>query len=352
MHEQWRWSDLAFGLAFILAFVAFLRVLLPFLGPLVLAIFVVSLLSPLYERLASGLGGRRRIAAAIASLGVLLAVIVPSVLVAFLLVAEAVELVGRLADLLGEGTFPQRLGRLSGLLSPVFQRMEALGIAEAIRSTAAQFGTLLSRQIGPALGALTEIGIGSFILVIGLYYLFQDGPALFEEIVEITPMDPAYAREVGADLAAVLRSLFLATFFTAIVQGALGLIAFAIVGLPEALAWAALMAFFSILFSLVPILGTGLVWVPVAVWLFVQGRWIAGLFILGWGLFVLGSVDNVIRPLITRATGSLHPLLVLLTVFGGLSFFGPIGAILGPLVGAVAAAFLRVWIRDVRPQLE
>src|SRR5690606_6763864 len=125
-----------------------------------------------------------------------------------------------------------------------------------------------------------------------------------------------------------------------------------IVGLPEALAWAALMAFFSILFSLVPILGTGLVWVPVAVWLFVQGRWIAGLFILGWGLFVLGSVDNVIRPPITRATGSLHPLLVLLTVFGGLSFFGPIGAILGPLVGAVAAAFLRVWIRDVRPQLE
>jgi predicted PurR-regulated permease PerM len=352
MHEKWRWSDLAFGLAFLLAFVAFLRVLLPFLGPLVLAILVVSLLSPLYERLANRLGGRRRIAAFIASLGVLLAVIAPSLLVGFLLLEQAVELAGRLVELLGEGTFPERLGRLGGVVAPIYERLEALGIADALRAAAAQIGTLLSKQIGPALGALVDIGIGSFILVIGLYYLFQDGSALFEELVEITPMDPAYAREVGADLAAVLRSLFLATFFTALVQGVLGLVAFAIVGLPHALAWAALMAFFSILFSLIPILGTGLVWVPVAVWLFVQGRWIAGLFILGWGLLVLGSVDNVIRPLITRATGSLHPLLVLLTVFGGLAFFGPIGAILGPLVGAVAAAFVRVWIRDVRPQLE
>ena len=351
MNRRWQWSDLAYGLAFLLAFLGFLRVLSPFLGPLVLAALVVALVSPLYERMAHRLGGRRRLAALLASVGVLLAVVLPSVLVAFLLVEQAAELLGRLATLLGEGSLTERLGRLGWLFSPVVERLEALGIAEALRGALGQLGTLLSHQIGPALGALAELGIGTFILLVGIYYLFQDGPALFEEIVEIVPMDPAHAREMGADLAAVLRSLFLATFFTGIVQGILGFVAFAIVDVPQALAWAALMAFCSILFSLVPLLGTGLVWVPVAIWLFLQGRWIAGLFILGWGLLVLGSVDNVIRPLVTRATGSLHPLLVLVTVLGGVSLFGPLGAILGPLVGAVAAAFVRVWIRDVRPRL-
>ena len=351
MERQWQWSDLAFGLAFLLAFLAFLRVLLPFLAPLVLAALVVALVSPVYERLARRLGGRRRLAALLASLGVLFAVVFPSLLVAFLLIEQAAELLGRLATVLGEGSLGDRLGRLGWFLSPVLERLEALGIADAVRGALGQLGTLLSRQIGPALGALAEIGIGTFILLVGIYYLFQDGPALFEEIVEIVPMDRAYAREVGADLTAVLRSLFLATFFTGIVQGILGFVAFAIVGVPQALAWAALMAFFSILFSLIPLLGTGLVWVPVAIWLFLQGRWIAGLFIVGWGILILGSVDNVIRPLITRATGSLHPLLVLMTVLGGVSFLGPLGAVLGPLIGAVAAAFVRVWIRDVRPRL-
>src|SRR5690606_28103067 len=151
----------------------------------------------------------------------LFAVVFPSLLVAFLLSEQAAELLGRLATVLGEGSLGDRLGRLGWFLSPVLERLEALGIADAVRGALGQLGTLLSRQIGPALGALAEIGIGTFILLVGIYYLFQDGPALFEAIVEIVPMDRAYAREVGADLAAVLRSLFLATFFTGIVQGIL-----------------------------------------------------------------------------------------------------------------------------------
>lgn len=345
-------SDLAFGLAFLLAFFAFLWVLYPFLGALVLAIVAVVLLDPLYTRVLALLRGRRRLASALTSMAVLLAVIVPSLLVAYLLAAQAVDLLAGLAENLGEGNFQQRMGRLGELLSPLFDRLRQLGIYETVQGALTGFGTLLTRQIGPAVGALTDLVIGAFIVVIGLYYLFQDGEELFEEIVTILPMKEAYAREIGGDLAAVLRSLVAATFVTGIIQGGLGLAAFSIVGLPKALSWAALMAFFSIIFSLIPILGTGLVWVPVAIWLFFQGRWLAGLFILAWGLFVLGSVDHVVRPIVARVGTTLHPLLVLVTIFGGIAFFGPIGAILGPLLGAVAAAFLRVWNRDVRPQLD
>lgn len=347
-----KWSDWAFGLAFLLGFFAFFLVLYPFLGALVLAIVTVVLLEPVYEWMVRLLRGRRRLASALTSLAVLLAVILPSLLVAYLLLGQAVDLATTLVESLGEGNFQQRMGRLGELLSPLFERLQRLGIYDALRETLASLGTLFSKQIGPAVGIATEIVIGAFIIVIGLYYLFQDGAKLFEEIVFILPMKQAYAREIGGDLASVLRSLVAATFVTGIIQGALGLAAFAIVGLPKALAWAALMAFFSILFSLIPILGTGLVWVPVAIWLFFQGRWIAGIFILAWGLIVLGSVDNVVRPLLAKAGASLHPLLVLLTIFGGIAFFGPIGAILGPLMGSVAAAFVRVWIRDVRPQLD
>lgn len=347
-----KWSDWAFGLAFLLAFLAFLLVLYPFLGALVLAILTVVLLNPLYLRIARWLRGRRRVASALTSLAVLLALMVPSVFVAYLLVGQAVDLIGELAERLGEGDFQQRLGRLGQILSPLFERLRQLGIYDALQETVAGIGTLLSRQIVPAVGVLADLIIGAFIVLIGLYYLFQDGAELFDEIVVVLPMKQAYAREIGADLATVLRSLVAATFVTALIQGGLGFAAFAIVGLPNALAWAGLMAFFSLVFSLVPILGTGLVWVPVAVWLFAQGRWIAGLFILLWGLLVLGSVDNVVRPVLARAGASLHPLLVLVTIFGGIAVLGPLGALLGPLMGAVAAAFVRVWVRDVRPQLD
>lgn len=341
-----RWSDAAFGLAFAIAFYFFLRILLPFLIPLVFSILVVALVSPLYEKIVAGLGGRKKLSSALASIGIMLAVIVPSVLVAFLLVEQAIALLSHLGESLAS-----REAEAEGILAPLYETLDRLGLPGLLKSVATKVTSKLPSGVGPAVASLGRLVIGSFIVVIGMYYLFLDGPALFHQLMRLTPIDETYFREIASELWGVLRSLFLASFFTAIVQGLLGVAAFTLVRLPHAIAWAALMAFFSLILSLVPIVGTSLVWAPVSIWLFAQGRIAAGIFIAAWGLIVLSSVDAVVRPIVARAGGRLHPLLVLLTLFGGLGVFGPVGALLGPLVGALAAAFTRVWIRDIRPRL-
>ncbi|MGA9521612.1 MAG: AI-2E family transporter, partial [Myxococcaceae bacterium] len=155
-----------------------------------------------------------------------------------------------------------------------------------------------------------------------------------------------HTRSLLETIGAAIRAVFAASFITAVIQFGLGWAAFAIVGVPYALPLAAIMAFFSFVFSLVPVLGSGLVWVPVGVGLVIGGRPAAGIFILAWGLLVLGSVDNVVKPLYAKSALQLSPLLVFVTLFGGIAVLGPIGALIGPLVAALAAAFLRIWTTE------
>jgi predicted PurR-regulated permease PerM len=107
-----------------------------------------------------------------------------------------------------------------------------------------------------------------------------------------------------------------------------------------------MMAFFSFVFSLVPVLGSGLVWGPAGLWLIFTGRLWAGVFIIAYGALVLGSVDNIIKPFLTKGSLRLPPALVFVSIFGGLAAFGAIGAIIGPLVAAAAGAFIRMWRVD------
>lgn len=345
------WSDLAFALVLAVTTILFFIILLPFLPPLIFSMFLVILVFPIYERVVRWFGGRRRLASIAVSLAVVLAVIAPSVAVAYVLVERGILLFSQLSEALAKGPLHERLGVLEPILGPLLEPLDEAGLPGALREMASRAAKALSSRLAPAVAAIGRLVIGAFIVILGLYYLLLDGRELVEEVVEITPIEREYSREIAEDLGAVLRSLFLASFFTAIVQGALGLGAFWLVSLPHALIWASLMAFFSLLFSLVPILGTSLVWVPVMLWLLLEGRIWAGIFILVFGLIVLGSVDLFVRPLVARATARLHPLIVLLTLFGGIGLFGPIGALLGPLVGALTVAFARVWSRDVRQTL-
>lgn len=341
------WSDLAFCIALVGTLILFSLILAPFLGPLIFSMFVVILVFPVYARVVRWLGGRRRLASLGVSLGVVLAVIAPSVVVVFLLVERGIQVFTRLSELIAEGRIQEALGAIGPHLEPLFTRMGQLGVLDAVREVASNLAATLSSQLAPAVAAVGNLVIGAFIVIIGLYYLLLDGDELVRELVDVTPIERSYSKEIAGDLSSVLRSLFLASFLTAVGHGLLGGLAFWIVGLPNVLFWAALMAFFALL----PIVGSALVWAPAGIWLLLQGRVLAGVFVLLFGFVVLGFLDAVIRPLVARAAARLHPLIVLLTLFGGLELFGPLGALLGPLIGALTVACSRVWSRDVRPQV-
>ncbi len=343
-----RWSDAAFAAAFLLTLVLFYRVVAPFLMPVLIGLFIVVLFGGANERLVRRLRGRRRLAATISTGVVLLAVLIPAAVVGFFLVVEGAELLRRIGEYLGPGGLEGLLrGRVPARLEPWVDRLGELGLGARLAEAASAGAAWLTSQVGQVVGAAAAVGVDAFLTVVTIFYLFVDGPRIVVKAMRLSPLESRYEREFFREFRNVSYAMVYVNAVTALAQGLLGALGFVLVGLPQPLVWAGLMAFF----SFVPLLGTGLVWVPAAVVLALSGRPLAGLFLAAWGLLVIGSVDNVIRPLLAKGKMQLHPLLVFLTLFGGLTAFGPIGVLVGPLVGSLFTAMIRIWQRDFVPRL-
>jgi predicted PurR-regulated permease PerM len=343
-----RWSDAAFAAAFLLTLVLFYRVVAPFLMPVLVGLFIVVLFGGANERLVRRLRGRRRLAASISTSVVLLAVLAPAAVVGYLLVLEGAELLRRIGDFLGPGGLEELVrGRVPWRLEPLFDRLDELGLGARLAEAASAGATWLTGQVGEVVGATAAVTVDAFLTVVTIFYFFVDGPRLVVKAMRLSPLENRYEREFFREFRNVSYAMVYVNVVTALAQGLLGALGFVLVGISQPLVWAGMMAFF----SFVPLLGTGLVWVPASVLLALNGRPLAGLFLAGWGLLVIGSVDNVLRPLLAKGRMQLHPLLVFLTLFGGLTAFGPIGLLVGPLIGSLFTAMLRIWQRDFVPRL-
>jgi predicted PurR-regulated permease PerM len=339
-----RWSGPTFFVGFATILVLLLWISLEFLMALSLAISGAILLSQPNEWLAAKLGGRRWLAGLLMSVATFVVIVGPLTMMGVVLVQEAVPLVDRLVTHFGNG-------RISALLQEAIpERLEGLvsigDINEQLRQNLASIASRMAGFLTAVPGIAANLLVDGFITFIALYVYFVRGPQLYEAIVEATPMERRYTRKLLDTTAAAIRTVFVASFITALIQFVLAYVAFRFVGVPYALVLSAVMAFFSFIFSLVPILGSGMVWGPLAVILFVGGRPFAGIFIALWGLLVIGSVDNIVKPLYTKGQLELSPLLVFITLFGGIAVFGPIGALIGPMIAALAAAFLRIWTTE------
>lgn len=339
-----RWSIPTFLVGFAGTLLLLAWISLGFLVPLVLPLSAAIVLGGINERLVALAGGRRRLVALGMTLATFLVVLGPLALIIVALVQEVVPLLGglidafeseRLADLMRE-RIPPWVANVVNIAELEAQLRRVLG------SVAAELAGFVAGV--PAMAA--DLLIGGFVSFLALYVYFARGPQLARAIVEAMPMERRHTQKLIDTIALAIRTVFVASFITAAIQFALGYVAFQIVGVQYAVGLAAVMAFLSFIFSLVPVLGSGLVWAPVGVVLLFSGRPIAGIFILAWGALVLGSVDNFVKPLYAKGQLQLSPLLVFVTLFGGIAVFGPIGALLGPLVAALAAAFLRIWTTE------
>jgi predicted PurR-regulated permease PerM len=160
---------------------------------------------------------------------------------------------------------------------------------------------------------------------------------------ELIPMAPAHRNRLFDHLAAVTRAVVFGTCLTALIQGALVGIAFLIVGFPSPLVFGTMAA----LFSLLPVGGSGVVWIPAVLVLVVEQRFGAAVFMLVWGALLVSLVDNVLRPFLVSGRAEVATLTVFIGVLGGVAAFGTIGLFLGPVVIATIIALLR-FMQDLR----
>lgn len=333
---------------------ALVRMIQPFVGPILWAFLLAFMLAPATEALARALRGRRGLAALLVTLASVVLILLPAVLLGVAFANQAGDLVGRIQDLAER----HHIAGLSDVLRvPLLERaIQRLGTyvplsADRIQSWLVDSGQGVLRTLVLASGAIFAGALGAvvqfFLTLFLLFFFLRDGEDMVRRSVRLIPMDPSRKTMLMGHLAAVTRAVVLGTLLTAVAQGVLMGVGFAIVGLPSPVVFGVLTG----IASLVPLVGTALVWVPAVVVLFAQGRPGAAIFLVIWSVVLVGMADNVLRPLVVSGRAQISTLPVFLGLMGGLSAFGAIGMVLGPVIVALVIALLR-FAEESRPAEE
>lgn len=318
--------------------VVFVTMLRPFLMTLLLAGITAGLAQPLYRRLLRALRGRIRLASLVTVAVLVVTVLLPLLAVLGVVANQALQVSQTVIPWVEEQLEdPGALVR-SLEASPLGQRLAPY--REPIVAKAGQMVGAVSRFLFDSLSATTRGTVALFfqlgLLLYALFFFLSDGRALLDRILYYLPLNHADEERMLERFTSVTRATVKGTLLIGVAQGALAGAAFAVLGIEGAVFWGTLM----VLLSIVPGIGTGLVWLPAAVILMASGRVGAGVGLAAWCALVVGSIDNVARPRLVGRDTRMHDLLILFSTLGGVLMFGALGFLIGPIV---AALFVTVW---------
>lgn len=344
MAQPDRFSTRVFALAVValLTYLVF-RIFQPFLAPIYWAFLLAFMLFPLNRRARQIVGGRKGLAATLLTLGVTLGIAAPVGIGMVAFARQAVELGHRLSETARQYEIggPQDLMKLPVVGGAMTWLQDHLPVdGEQVRAWVFQGARqgvqlLLARSSDVLFGALGIVGSLTLTLFI-LFFFFRDGDAMARRIRGLIPLEAKRKARLDGHLQAVTRAVVFGTVVTAIVQGALLGIGFWITGLPSPLVFGVLAA----IMSFVPFVGTGLVWVPAALYLFAYAATWKTVFLVVWSALVVGSADNFLRPLLVSGQSQIGTLTVFFGVLGGLAAFGFIGLFVGPVILALVLSLL------------
>ncbi len=333
----------ALAAAVVLGF-ALWRIFSPFLSAITWAAFLAVLLYPANAWLRRRIAGKRTGAAAVVTALTPVLILAPVTLLAITFVNQARALIG----ILHEAAAHYQINSLDDLrqfrwAARFFEWLQSnfdVSVANIQTWAVEHAQELLQRLAGLGgtvfLGALGTF-VGFLLMLFVLFFFLRDGDRMVARVRGLIPLDADRKRQLIEHLAAVTRAVVYGIGVTAIVQGIMVGIGFAVAGLPSPVVFGAMAA----LLAMAPVGGAALVWIPGVIWIgFGSDRWGWAIALLVWGL-IISTLDNVLRPLLISGRAEVSTLAVFLGVLGGLSAFGPIGLVLGPVLLSLTIALLR-----------
>jgi len=321
--------------------IAFAAVIWPFYGAVFWGSVLALMFQPLYRRLLGRMRGRPNLAALATLAVILLIVILPLTLVGISLVQEVTNLYVKVKA--GEINFGRYFERIVSILpSWITGLLDRLGLVDFPALQAKLIAGLTKRSEALA-GRAVDIGGEAIDLIIGfciamylLFFLLRDGVGVTRDIRAAIPLEPGPKERLLERFTTVIRATVKGNILVAAAQGALGGIAFWVLGVNAPMLWGVVMAFLSLL----PAVGAALIWVPVALYLLAIGQVWQGLGLIAFGVFVIGLIDNVLRPILVGKDTAMPDYVVLIATVGGLALFGLNGFVIGPVI---VAMFLAAW---------
>ncbi|BAP46138.1 AI-2E family transporter [Pseudomonas sp. 21LCFQ02] len=330
-----------FLLLLVLVSIAFIWILLPFYGAVFWAVILAIIFSPMQRRLQLKLGWpRNRIS--LLTLGICLVIaILPVIVISAMLVQEGALLYKNVES--GKLDVAQYLTEYKELLPASGQRLldrmgmgDFNGLRDKISKGAMQGSQYLAGQAFSFGQGTFDFVVSFFIMLYLLFFFLRDGQELVRKMRNAAPLADQHKRRLQLKFTRVVRATVKGNLVVAVTQGALGGLIFWFLDIPSALLWAVIMAFLSLL----PAVGAGIVWAPVAVYFLLSGMIWQGVVLALFGVFVIGLVDNVLRPVLVGKDTRMPDYLILISTLGGMSVFGLNGFVIGPLI---AALFMSSW---------
>ncbi|MFH0021048.1 AI-2E family transporter [Pseudomonas fluorescens] len=325
----------------VLVTVAFIWILLPFYGAVFWAVILGILFAPVQRRLQIKFGWPRNLTSLCTLSLCLIIAILPVIIVSILLVQEGATVYKNIES--GELDIAAYLAQFKHSLPPYFQHLldrfgmgELDSLREKIVKAAMQGSQVLATQAFSFGQGTFEFVVSFFIMLYLLFFFLRDGPELARKMRTAVPLEENHKRRLQLKFNRVVRATVKGNVLVAVTQGALGGAIFWFLDIPSALLWAVLMAFLSLL----PAVGAGIVWAPVAVYFLLSGMIWQGVVLGLFGVFVIGLVDNVLRPILVGKDTKMPDYMILISTLGGLAVFGLNGFVIGPLI---AALFLSSW---------
>ncbi|MFA6414810.1 MAG: AI-2E family transporter [Candidatus Paceibacterota bacterium] len=319
----------------------------PFLIVLILAGIFALLLRPLYLLILRHMSESPGLAASATILISVVCVLAPLLFISVQIAGDAQHLYTSLSDGSGKVYLDSALHSINESIARSVPSLSLSGteLSNSVDQYIKNILTWLVQNLGGVFGGFTRFLLDSFIFLIALYYLLRDGAKLKKAIIEMSPLADAEDKVVFARLELAVQSVIRGSLMIAILQGILTGIGFAFSGIPNSILWGVVAAFS----ALIPGIGTSLVLAPGVAYLFLIGATTPAIGLLIWSVVAVGLIDNFLGPRLVGRGLQLHPLLVLLSVFGGLAFFGPAGIFLGPLCTSLLFALLSIY-QHIRKQ--
>lgn len=332
MRERERFRSFVFYGALILALVLCGALIAPFWRPIAWAVVLAILVSPFHRRLATRMSPN--VAAALSCLFTIAVVVLPAVILLLAVTGEAVSMAERFQAMAGQGTLPWKNRLEIAWLDRVWQWLSRyvdtskLSLTAVLEGSLRQITTFLVANVANIIGNVVRLSLQTSISTVTLFFILRDSRRLLPAVREFIPLDADQTDRVLRRAEDAVYATFYGVVVVAAIQGSIGGLTFWLLGLSSPLLWGLVM----ICVCMIPLLGAPVVWVPAALSLAAHGDYVRAGILTGVGLALIGTVDNIMRPIVIHGRAQLPMLIVFFSILGGMLVLGPLGLVLGPVL--------------------
>ncbi len=340
--------------------VACYNIIKPYLHPIVLAVLLAVVFNPVHRRIVKCVRGHENLGAFLSCLFLSLVVVLPTILITFALIRQGIQSINSIQEWIIQGGYTKliehqfviKIMAIFETFLPDVQKFfpdidpQKIKSNQILLQMFASAGKTLVNHGGQLAGNIAILSSQFFLMMFTFFFMIRDEKIIFKSILHLVPLNTRQENQIMSKIRNVAKSALLGTLVTSVAQGMAGGIAFWISDLPGFF-WGMVMAFA----SLIPLVGTALIWIPAALYLFLSGSWGYGIFMVLWCVIIVQSIDNFVRPFFMQGSADMSTLVIFFAILGGVNYFGLIGLLYGPLIFSLALVLLYIYKLEFEPFL-